>query len=386
MNRTARARRRERRERARIARVHDDIAVCLDFDAVFSFDHLMHSAAICARGVRWKTSTARVERHMAAVCTDILDRLRAGTYRTSRTHRFTLVERGKLRRIAAVAFRDRIVQRTLCDWSLVPMVRRSLIHDNGASLAGKGTSFARARFEAALRHAVRVHDDPYVLLFDFSDYFASIPRERLWADLTAYCHRWCLTDAEHAPVDRILAVLRPFVFDGGRGLGLGNQTSQTLAIWYPNRLDHAMAAAFGAYGRYMDDGYVVCADRTTALKAKAMFESHALALGLIPNPRKTRIVRVRGGVVPFLKRSYRVRSDGRLVVAMNARAARLSRRHLRRELARYDGAVMGLPAVRAMLDATVASSTHAADRRRWRRDAHTTATWALARRGVRLNG
>lgn len=47
-------------------------------------------------------------------------------------------ERGKQRIITPIVYYDRITQRVLCDYALVPGLGHSLIYDNGASTKGKG--------------------------------------------------------------------------------------------------------------------------------------------------------------------------------------------------------------------------------------------------------
>lgn len=58
-----------------------------------------------------------------------------------------IFERGKERIITPIQFSDRITQRVICDYSMIPMIRPTLIYDNGASTEGKGTDFARRRAE-----------------------------------------------------------------------------------------------------------------------------------------------------------------------------------------------------------------------------------------------
>ena len=49
---------------------------------------------------------------------------------------FDLRERGHDRHIRAMHFRERVIQRVICDFALIPVLTRSLVYDNGASLKG----------------------------------------------------------------------------------------------------------------------------------------------------------------------------------------------------------------------------------------------------------
>ena len=43
-------------------------------------------------------------------------------------------DRHELRHIRSVHINERVVQRCLCDYSLVPVLSRSFVYDNGASI------------------------------------------------------------------------------------------------------------------------------------------------------------------------------------------------------------------------------------------------------------
>ena len=327
MNSTQRARKRERRAAARAAKQHDALAQCLDFERVFSFEALYAAELACRRGVMWKNSVIMFDKDRVANVRKLYDDLMSGAYEKGRPTRFTISERGKLRRISAVAFRDRVVQRALCDGSLVPVVAGSLVYDNAASLKGKGTSFARRRFVERLRKARRKWGSPWVAVADFSDYFGSIDSRRVFEMLRERYLGLASTDAERDGAERILAVLELFICEEEH-LGLGNQTSQTAAIWYLNAIDHR-AGAYGYYGRYMDDAYCICGSRERAEEFLEMLSRESARLGLSLNMKKTRVVDPSHGEVPFLKRMYSFSADGSLEARMAAKALRCTRRHLK---------------------------------------------------------
>lgn len=150
MNSTQRAKRKERRQQRRSLKAHSHLKEALSFNKTFGFWQLYNASRICKQGVMWKGSVLRFDFHRAANVYKLYDQLKSGTYKKGKPVRFKLAERGKIRQISAVAFRDRIVQRALCDNSLVPIIQNSLIYNNGASLKGKGTAFSRAQFEKHL--------------------------------------------------------------------------------------------------------------------------------------------------------------------------------------------------------------------------------------------
>ncbi|MEG0477581.1 MAG: hypothetical protein RR572_07955, partial [Raoultibacter sp.] len=88
-------------------------------------------------------------------CSRLSEAMLSGTYKKRPADHFVIRERGKVRNIAAVGFEDRIVQRVFCKYSLLPVLTRGLITDNGASLEGKGVAFALKRFDAQLRAHIK---------------------------------------------------------------------------------------------------------------------------------------------------------------------------------------------------------------------------------------
>ena len=102
----------------------------------------------CTRQSRWKETTQRYLSNLLVKNLELQEQVLNGTYRVTQTVDFTLNERGHIRQIEAPVVRDRIVQKTLMKHVLTPSLRPYLIYDNYASLAKRGTSFARKRFEA----------------------------------------------------------------------------------------------------------------------------------------------------------------------------------------------------------------------------------------------
>lgn len=149
-----------------------------DFEKVFTYDHLRDAYRMCRRNVRWKSSTQRYIANAPLNIYNTYVQLHDGTFRSNGFYEFDLYERGKARHIRSVSVNERIVQRCLCDFSLVPMMRRTFIYDNGASLQNKGYSFAVKRIDRHIRwHYRHYGNNGYVLLFDFSSYFtASLTR------------------------------------------------------------------------------------------------------------------------------------------------------------------------------------------------------------------
>ena len=276
-----------------------------DFEKVFTYDHLRDAYRMCRRNVRWKSSTQRYIANAPLNIYNTYVQLHDGTFRSNGFYEFDLYERGKARHIRSVSVNERVVQRCLCDFSLVPMMRRTFIYDNGASLQNKGYSFAVKRIDRHIRwHYRHYGNNGYVLLFDFSSYFDSISHEVLEQIIRSE-----YTD------ERLIKLLLHFIgMFGDEGLGLGSQISQVLALATANRLDHYIKEDLGihCYGRYMDDGNLIHQSKAYLQECLLKIRKKCEELGLKLNLKKTRIIPVRRDF-QWLKIMFRLTESGYIV-------------------------------------------------------------------------
>lgn len=316
------------------------------YEDVFSYRHFIRSYRKCLKGVAWKPS---VQRYMLNCVRRTLS-----AYRYLQGHRLpptmyhgelTIRERGKQRTITPIHISDRVIQKVICDNLLAPAIAPHLIYDNGASLPGKGTSFSRSRMDHHLQQAVREYGpDFYVLRFDFRDFFNSIPHATCRMVLREYIKDDGLVeitmDIIKAPyrqkAKRDSEELARLDADLGRGICLGSQVSQLMALVVPNAIDHHVKdiRRFRHYLRYMDDGIVFARTRRELTELLGELEAISDKLGLELNQRKTMIVRAREGFV-FLKTRYRVTGTGKIV----KRLSRDTVTRMRRKLVRFRGLV-----------------------------------------------
>ena len=167
-------RRRAKRTAARLKRSME----CGDFEEVFSFRHLYLSGKKCCKGVYWKNSTQRYIGNLIANTAKLHRELLDGTFKHKGFHEFELMERGKKRHIRSVHISERVVQKCLCDYCIVPVYSSSFIYDNSASLKHRGMDFALRRTVCHLqRHFRKYGLTGGVLLYDFHSYFDTAPHE-----------------------------------------------------------------------------------------------------------------------------------------------------------------------------------------------------------------
>lgn len=274
------------------------------FNEVFSFKNLYLSCKKCYKGVNWKTSTQKYR--LSALCNvaKTYKELEFGKYKSKGFNVFTTRERGKVRTIKSIHISERVVQKCLCDNCLVPVLSKSLIYDNGACLKGKGLDFTTKRLKAHLQQYYRRNNysnKGYVLTFDFSKFFESIPHEQLKQKV-----------AKKIKDEKILKLFNYFVDQfGDVGLGLGSQISQISALFYINDFDHYIKEKLHIkyYGRYMDDGYLIHHDKNYLKFCLREILRLAKEMGLTINLKKTKISKLENGFM-FLNRHWYLTGKG----------------------------------------------------------------------------
>lgn len=305
---------------------------CDDFDQVFSYGNLYQSYKKCRRGVAWKASVQKYITQAPLLINQTYERLQDGTFRSSGFYEFDLNERGKLRHIKSVTINERVVQRCLCDYALVPVLGRTFVYDNGASMEHKGYTFSIKRLCQHLREHYRKHGtDGYILLFDFSKFFDNVSHEVIKKIMFRE-----FTDK------KIIGLTMHFVrMFGDVGLGLGSQISQTFALASANRLDHYIkeVCRIRGYGRYMDDGYLIHESKEYLQKCLDGIREMCKVLGITLNEKKTQIVKLTHGF-KYLKTRFYLLDSGKVVRKIHKKSITRQRRKLKKFKGLLDRGIM----------------------------------------------
>lgn len=278
----------QRRRAARMAKKEEMRKACDDYPTVFCYANLYNAYKQCRKNVAWKSS---VQRYITNAPLNVLrthKELMAGKFKSPGFFEFDLYERGKHRHIRSTVISERIVQRCLCDNALVPVLGRSFIYDNGACMKNKGYDFAFRRMVRHLQKHYRLHgNEGYILLFDFSKFFDNVSHELIKEDLR---NRFS---------DEQIFRLTEMLIDafGDKGMGLGSQISQVLALASANCLDHFVKEKLRikGYGRYMDDGYLIHSSKEYLQECLKKIKAVCIELGITLNEKKTQIVKISHG-------------------------------------------------------------------------------------------
>lgn len=333
-----RARRRKRREKEHSKRRKERLGEYDSYERVASMDSLYKAADAAQKGVSWKASVQRYNMSRMMHIYRTHEDLMSGKDIRKGFICFDIVERGKLRHIKSVRFSERVVQKSICQNALSPILTNPLIYDNGANQKGKGTQFSLNRLVIHLTRHVRRHGrEGGILLIDFSDYFGRIDHEAL--------HRM-YEDAIHDDKLRALALSFVDAF-GDKGLGLGSETSQINAIYLRSPLDHYIKEILRikGYGAYMDDSYLIHDSISYLKECLKQITEFCARYGIVINPVKTKICDLKHGFT-FLKTRFFITGTGHIIKKPCREAITRERRKLKRQKGLLDRGELSFDAIR----------------------------------------
>lgn len=211
-------------------------------------------------------------------------------------YRIFLIKDPKYRIIMAESLPDKIVNHLVCRYILLLVIEPSLVDTNVATREGRGSGYA---FDKLIKYfnSFNLEEEVYVLKVDISKYFYNIDHdllmkmvERKIKDKKAlkiirdiidttnmeYVNK-DINNLRYKEIERIKGLnislkekekkirdlMKIPVYQYGKGLPIGNMTSQTLAIFYLNEVDYYIKEVlkFKCYIRYMDDLLIIDSDK-----------------------------------------------------------------------------------------------------------------------------
>ena len=284
-------------------------------EAVADLENLHHAFRLASRGKRHDRAAASLFFDLESEMLALREGLLAGTYRFGPYRVFTIRD-PKERTIKAAPFRDRVVHHAICN-VIEPIFDRSMIPDSFACRVGKGNVAAVHRPQ----RWVRGRRQGFALSCDVRRYFDSVDHEVLRRLLARRIRDGHLLEL----LARLIAGGASEPGGGGRGIPIGNLTSQLFANVYLDPFDHFVKEKLRVrhYVRYVDD--IVCLDASKR-ELWRLFEAMSQRLSELKlelSEDKIRVAPVAAGV-PFL--GFVVRPGG-----LRLRGSRLvrSRRLLR---------------------------------------------------------
>ncbi|MBU0540486.1 reverse transcriptase/maturase family protein [Patescibacteria group bacterium] len=261
------------------------------FEEVVSVENLCEAWQEFIRGKRKKKDVQEFILRLGDQIADLHQNLMNGDYAHS-DYLYFRINDPKPRDIHKANVRDRLMHHAI-HRKLYPFFAKLFVADSFSCQADKGLHRALERFEILARKVSRNNTRTcWILKCDIRKFFASIDHH-IMIDIL----RGRIADSRlHNLLER---VIRSFEARPGKGIPLGNLTSQLFANIYMNEFDwfvkHEIQMKY--YARYADDFIFMSHDRSELLKRLpriAAFLSEPLALSL--HPKKVFIKTLASGV------------------------------------------------------------------------------------------
>ena len=259
-----------------------------DFEKVIDFDNLYRAFKKAKRGKGHKKGAARFDMAALDGIHTLAEQLRNKRYRVSPYSEFKVYE-PKERLIQTTAFKDKVIQHSLCDNVIMPRLQRIFVYDNCAGQKNKGTLFGLDRLSEQMEQFyARYRRNGYILKCDVTKFFYSIDHGKL-KDIVYYYFGY----------DRDICWLCDLYIDStpGKGIPLGNQINQGFALLYLDGMDKLIQRELGIefYGRYMDDFWLIHPSKEYLRYCLEVITAYLETLGLTLNG-KTQIFPFKNGV------------------------------------------------------------------------------------------
>lgn len=293
------------------------------YNDIISLDNLLLAWKEFKKDKKSRIDVQVFERNLMRNILSLHQDLLTKTYRHGAYFAFNISD-PKPRNIHKASVRDRLLHHAIYR-ILYPFFDKTFVNDSYSCRVGKGTHRALRRFEYFARKVSRNHTKTcWVLKCDIRKFFASIDQKILLDILNDYI-------SEKDTVKLLSTVVESFQStEVGKGLPLGNLTSQLFVNIYMNELDqfvkHKLKAKY--YIRYADDFVVLSRDKNELailLQKIGDFLTERLMLSLHPN--KVSIETFASGIdflgwVHFPKhRALRTTTKRKMLASVNEKSA-----------------------------------------------------------------
>lgn len=226
-----------------------------DFTTISSEKALYAAWKKFSVGKKSRIDVAEYQKHLKINISNLYTDLLSGIYEHGKYQPFTICD-PKTRKIHKATVRDRLVHQAVVS-AIEPLFEKRFIYDSYSCRIGKGTHSGVARLSLFLRQASYNNTQKvYVLKCDVWQFFASIDHEILMRQIEARID-------DEQTLQLLRTILLSHNAETGKGIPLGNVTSQLFANIYLHELDWFVKQTMGVkhYLRYCDDFVVISTDK-----------------------------------------------------------------------------------------------------------------------------
>lgn len=248
------------------------------YDNIYKIENIQKAFDEVYRNTKNKRKVRNYREYKCIYISRIYNILKDRRYTVGKYNVFTIYE-PKERRIVSQGLQDKIINHLVSRYILYPALLPCLIPSNVASIEGKGSKLGlqyKREFEGKCKIK---YGEYYILKCDISKFFASVDKEILKEKVSKK-----IKDKE------ALEIVNKIIDSEENGLGIGNMTSQVLAVFYLNDLDHYIKEKLHIkyYVRYQDD-FLLFHESKEYLKYCLMKIKEFLAKEKLKLNRKSRI-------------------------------------------------------------------------------------------------
>ena len=210
---------------------------------IYDFDNIVQAYNEVCKNTKNKRKVAIFRSYKCMYISRIYEILKNREYKVGTYNVFTIYE-PKERRIVSQNMQDKVVNHLVARYILYPALLPCLLDCNVASRKNMGTNKGLLYFKDFYRKSKIKYKNFYILKCDISKFFASINHDVLKEKLKRK-----IKDKE------ALKIVFDIIDVEENGLSIGAMTSQVLAIFYLNDMDHFIKEQLKIkyYVRYQDD-------------------------------------------------------------------------------------------------------------------------------------
>ncbi|MEG1457449.1 MAG: RNA-directed DNA polymerase [Bacilli bacterium] len=316
------------------------------------------------------------------MCSDIYLRLKQRDYMFYYYHIFLITE-PKYRIIMAEVISDKVANQMVSSYILIPSIESSLIDTNVATRIDKGSRYAVNAIKKYINIIKYERKEVYVLKLDISKYFYNIDHKilinklsdkikdpealNIIKDILSSTNKEYVNEGikklKENEIKRISSLNISFnekekkineissipTYQKDKGLPIGNMTSQILAIFYLNDVDHFIKETLGYkyYVRYMDDLFLISTNKEKLLSDKYLIIKEIEKEKLKTN-RKTNIYKLSVGV-SFLGLTFKLWGGHLIVTPRSETLRRINNRLSNLMKYDYEAYLLALPSYKGYI-------------------------------------
>ena len=338
------------------------------YDDILKYDNALEMYNKIKRSCRNRRAVYEFSLNLNTHIMNILMLLNDRKYKFSR-YKIFMIRDPKFRIIMSENIPDKLVNHLVSKHILLPSLESKLIDTNVATRIDKGSGYAFNMFTKYINKLKYSKKEIYILKIDIKKYFYNIDHKilmqlvrkyirdkdalemletiidstneeyvnkvitKLKNEKIEYIKKLNITDREKAIKLKMIKDIP--LYENGKGLPIGNMTSQILAIFYLNDVDHYIKENLGFkyYIRYMDDLLIIDTDLDKLKKSFDLIVKEIRKLNLDINS-KSNIYKLSNGI-SFLGYMFKLNKNNKLIVRYNNKTIRRINKRLK-NLYKYD--------------------------------------------------